>query len=106
MLQLMVSLVTFWHKLPINSFEALSFKMLSDEVKKEANSLFLNNLIPCNKFLQNLKKDYENNLNFHLQKFDRSKCPRRRDFNSLYITIKNILDGKMAKKCVVTLKEE
>ena len=102
----MVSLVTFWHKLPINSFEALSFKMLSDEVKKEANSLFLNNLIPCNKFLQNLKKDYENNLNFHLQKFDRSKCPRRRDFNSLYITIKNILDGKMAKKCVVTLKEE
>lgn len=106
MLQLMVSLVTFWHKLPINSFEALSFKMVSDEVKKEANSLFLNNLIPCNKFLQNLKKDYENNLNFHLQKFDRSKCPRRRDFNSLYITIKNILDGKMAKKCVVTLKEE
>ena len=87
-------------------FEALSFEMLSDEVKKEANSLFLNNLIPCNKFLQNLKKDYENNLNFHLQKFDRSKCPRRRDFNSLYITIKNILDGKMAKKCVVTLKEE
>ena len=102
----MVSLVTFWHKLPINSFEALSFKMLSDEVKKEANSLFLNNLIPCNKFLQNLKKDYENNLNFHLQKLDRSKCPRRRDFNSLYITVKNILDGKMAKKCVVTLKEE
>ena len=106
MLQLMVSLVTFWHKLPINSFEALSFKMLSDEVKKEANSLFLNNLIPCNKFLQNLKKDYENNLNFHLQKLDRSKCPRRRDFNSLYITVKNILDGKMAKKCVATLKEE
>ena len=105
----MVSLATFWHKLPINSFEALSFKMLSEEVRKEANSLFLNNLIPsqaCNKFLQNLKKDYENNLNFHLQKFDRSKCPRRRDFNSLYITVKNILDGKMAKKCVVTLKEE
>ena len=105
----MVPLATFWHKLPINYFEALSFKMLSDEVRKEANSLFLNNLIPsqaCNEFLQNLKKDYQDNLNFHLQKLDRSKCPRRRDFNSLYITVKNILDGKMAKKCVVTLKEE
>ena len=25
-------------------------------------------------------------MNFHLKKADRSKCPRRTDFNSLYIT--------------------
>ena len=48
----------------------------------------MNNLTPSqayNEFLLNLKKDCEDDLNFHLQKADRSKCPRRRDFNSLYI---------------------
>ena len=32
-----------------------------------------------------MKKDCQDELDFHLQKADRSKCPRRRDFNSLYI---------------------
>ena len=47
------------HNHPINSLEALSFKMLSEEVRKEVNSVFLNNLTPSqahNKFLLNLKK--------------------------------------------------
>ena len=29
--------------------------------------------------------DCPDDLTFHLQRSDRSKCPRRRDFNSLYI---------------------
>ena len=62
--------------------------MLSDEVRKEVNSLLLNNLTPSqtyNEFLLNLKIDCQDDLNFHLQKADRSECPRRRDFNPLYI---------------------
>ena len=76
------------HNHAINSLDALSFKMLSDEVRKEVNSLFLNNLTPSqvhNEFLLNLRKDCEDDLNFNLQKVDRSKCPRRRNFNSFYI---------------------
>ena len=34
------------HNNPINSLEALSFKMLSEEVREEVTSLFLNNLTP------------------------------------------------------------
>ena len=64
------------HNHPINSLEALSFKMLSEEVRKEMNSLFLNN-----EFLLNLKKDCEDDLTFHLQKADRFNCPRPRDFS-------------------------
>ena len=32
-----------------------------------------------------MKKDFKDDLNFYLQKADRSKCSRRSDFNSLYI---------------------
>ena len=74
---------------PVNSLEALSLKMLSDdEVRKEINSLFSTGLTPSqayNEFLMNMKKDCQDELDFHLQKTDRSKCPRRSDFNSLYI---------------------
>ena len=41
------------HNHPINYLEASSFKMLSEEVRKEVKSLFLNNLTPsqaCNEF--------------------------------------------------------
>ena len=47
-----------------------------------------NNLTPLqvyNYFLINLKKDCEVELGFYLQKADRSKCPRHKKFNSLYI---------------------
>ena len=76
------------HNHAINSLEAMSFKILSDEVRKEVNSLFLNNLTRSqanNEFLLNLKTDCKDDLNFHLPKAVRSKCPRRRDFNSLVI---------------------
>ena len=76
------------HNYAINSLEALSFNILLDEVRKEVNPLFLNNLTPSqkyNEFFLNLKKDCVDDLNFHLQTAGRSKCPKRRDFNSLCI---------------------
>ena len=73
---------------PINSPEVFSFKMMSDEVKRKVNSLFGNGFTPSqayNQFLINSKNNYDNELNFHLQKTDGSNCRRRRDFNSLYV---------------------
>ena len=58
--------------------------MLSDEVRKEVNSLFLNNLTPS-QVLLNLKMDCEDDCNFHHQKVDRSTYLRQRDFKSSYI---------------------
>lgn len=73
---------------PINSLEAFSFKKISDEVKRKVNSLFGNGFTPSqayNRFLMNSKNNYNNELNFHLQKTDGSKSRRRRDFNYLYV---------------------
>ena len=50
--------------------------------------MFATGLIPSQahkEFLRRLMDDCSDDLTFHLQSSDRSKCPRRRDFNSLYI---------------------
>ena len=76
------------HNHAVNSLEALSFKMLSTEIKIEIQTLFSSGLTPSqayNEFLRNLQSNSEDELNFHLKKADRSKCPRRKDFNSLHI---------------------
>lgn len=76
------------HNHPLNSLEALSFKSISDEVKSKINELFSTGLTPSHayrEFLRNLKNSCQNELDFHLKKSDRSKCPRRRDFNSIYL---------------------
>ena len=51
-------------------------------------SLFGTGLTPSQahkEFLWRLMDDCPDDLTFHLQRSDRSKCPRWRDFNSLYI---------------------
>ena len=76
------------HNHAVNSLEDLSFKMLSTKIKMEIEALFSSGLTPSqayNEFLRKLLSNSEDELNFHLKKADRSKCPRRRDFNSLYI---------------------
>ena len=72
----------------VNSRKTLSFKMFSIEIKIEIEALFSRGIAPSrafNEFLRNLQSNSEDELNFHLRKDDRSKCPRRRDFNSSYI---------------------
>ena len=76
------------HNHAVNSLEAFIFKMLSTEIKMETKALFFSGLTSSqayNEFLRNLQSNSEDKLNFHLKKADRSKCPRKRDFNSLYI---------------------
>ena len=54
----------------------------------EIEALFSSGLTPSqvyNEFLKNSQRNSEDELNFHLKKADRSKCPRKRDFNLLYI---------------------
>ena len=81
-------LIEHWNNHAVKSLEALSLKMFSTEIKIEIEVLFSSGLTPSqayNEFLRNLQSNSEDKLNFHLRKADRSKCPRRRDFNSLYI---------------------
>ena len=61
--------------------------MLSDEGRKEVNSLFSNNLTPSEAYHEFfiLKKDCRDDYNCHLEKANKFKCPRRTDCNSLYI---------------------
>lgn len=61
---------------------------MSDEVKRKVDSLFGNGFTPSqayNRFLMNSKNNYDNELNFHLQKTNGSKSRRLRDFDSLYV---------------------
>ena len=54
----------------------------------EIEALFSSGLTPSQaytEFLRNLQSNSEDELNFHLKKADRSKCPRKRYFFSLYI---------------------
>ena len=72
----------------VNSLEALSFHMLSTEIKMEIEELFSSGLTPsqaCNAFLRNSQNNSEYGLSFLPKKAERSKCPRMRDFNSLYV---------------------
>ena len=76
------------HSHAVNSLEALSFKMLSTEIKMEIKALFSSGLTPSQaykEFLRNVQSNSEDELNFHFKKAEWSKCPRRRDFNLLYI---------------------
>ena len=76
------------HNHAVNSLEALSFKQLSTSTRMEIEGLFTYGFTPSqayHEFLRNLQSSSEDELHFHIQKADRSKCPRRRDFNSLYI---------------------
>ena len=62
--------------------------MLSTEIKMEIEVLFSSGLTRSqlyNEILRNLQSNFKDELNFHLKKADRSKCPRRREFNSLFI---------------------
>ena len=76
------------HNHAVNSLEASNIQMASADIKMEIKALISFGLTPSqvyNEFLRNLQSNSEDELIFHLKKADRSTCPRRRDFNSLYI---------------------
>ena len=75
------------HNHPINSLEALNFKSLRKDVIAKVDSYFAKGYTPslayC-EFLNDLRRDSDTDLSYHFKKADRSLCPRRRDFNTLY----------------------
>ena len=80
--------IEYCHNHAVNSIEALSFKILSTGTKMDTEVLFCSSLTCSqvyNEVLRNLQSNSKNKLNFHPKKADRSKCLRRRDFNSLFI---------------------
>ena len=87
---------------PTQSLEATNFKDLTDLVKGKVNSLLgMSPSLAYKEFLQNLRKDCDDELIFHKQKADRSVCPRRRDFNFLYSQFcKEIFGGKNWLTCL------
>ena len=86
------------HNHPIQSLEVISFRSISENVVNKVTSLFEAGLTPSNayhEFVQDLRRECESELKFHLRKADRSICPRRRDFNTMYATFcKDLFGGK------------
>ena len=75
------------HNHPIHALEAISFTSISPDVVSKVMSYFEQQLPPSlayYEFIRNLRENSESELDFHLDKANRSKCPRRRDFNALY----------------------
>ena len=76
------------HNHLIESLHALSFKSVSTETTSTVNTLFASGMTPSQaytEFIQSFRSSCNDDLDFHLKKADRSKCPRRTDFNALYI---------------------
>ena len=79
--------IEHYHNHPIKSLEVLSFKAISSDALSKINAFFETGCTPSSayrEFLCSLRKNCENELDFHIKKVDRSITPRRRDFNTLY----------------------
>ena len=88
-------IIEHFHNHPIDSLEAKSFKGLSEQVCEKVKNLFTLGMAPSRAY-------YIDELEFHVKRADRSICPRRRDFNTLYRQYCAInLAIKMGKKCSI-----
>ena len=88
-------LIKHFHNNAVNSLEALSFKMLSTEIKIEIQTLFSSGLTPSqayNEFLRNLQSNSEDELNFKVS-------------SSWTIATGNFAVG-MVLKCSINLRKE
>ena len=75
------------HNHPKKELQNLSFKSIADLVASSIRQLFEKNMNPSMtsyEYVQELRTEVFSELQFHMKKADRSFCPRRRDFNSLY----------------------
>ena len=67
----------------MKALQSFSFKSISDNVAASVKQLFQRSMIPSvayYEFLQQLRGNAINELDFHIKKDDRSICPGRRDF--------------------------
>ena len=77
------------HNHPTNSLHALSFKEIPDEVVETIKGMFSNGLLPGaahKEFMRRLRSECKDDLEYHLKLADRSRVPRRADFNTIYVS--------------------
>ena len=82
-----ISYIEHAHNHPTKAMQSLSFKSIPDLVASSVRQLFDKNLTPSMayyEYLQQLRTEVSSELEFPMKKADRSFCPWRRDFNSLY----------------------
>ena len=75
------------HNHPVNALQAWSFKDIADVTAEKIRSLFDDNFTPgmaYREFLKEIKSNCSSELDYHMITADRSKVPRRNDFNNLY----------------------
>ena len=75
------------HNHPVSSFQAWSYKDIPLEILENIKELYAKGFTPAHAFrlfMCNLREKCQNDYVFHLQKADRSKCPRRGDFYNIY----------------------
>ena len=82
-----ISYIEHAHNHPTKALQSLSFKSIPDLVASSVRQLFDKNMTPSMayyEYLRQLRTEVSSELEFHMKKADRSFCPWRRDFNSLY----------------------
>ena len=75
------------HNHPVKAFQSLSFTDINDDTCQNIIELFEKGYSPSltyRELVREIKLDCANDMELHLKMSDRSKMPRRSDFNNLY----------------------
>lgn len=75
------------HNHPVNYLQACNFKDIPPNVVEKVNSMYERGLTPAlayREYISDLRNVCKDNLDFHIKKGDRSKCPRRGDFYNIH----------------------
>ena len=79
------------HNHSVQLLHSLSFKDIPTSVKNDTKQMFESGLLPGaahREFLRQLRSECKDELEYHQQLADRSKAPRRKDFNDIYSLFK------------------
>lgn len=97
------------HNHPTNSLHALSFKEIPGEVVDTIKDMFARGLLPGaahKEFMRILRSECKDEKEYHLRLADRSKVPRRADFNDIYTSFnKNLYGTENLKSMFAKIKE-
>ena len=86
------------HNHSVSSLQSLSFKDIPDDVSSTIKEMFDNGFTPAlayREFLRKKKEEYVDELELLVAMADRSKVPRRPDFNKLYTDYHHIKYGTL-----------
>ena len=85
------------HNHSVTSFQSWSYRDIPKDIREEIISLYKQGKTPSvaiREFMEKLRGRCKDQLQFHYEKADRSKCPRRGDFYNIYTQYcKELLGG-------------